>query len=233
VTGTVGRKALAGQVVDALRAAYPDADCELHFTTPLDLLVATILSAQCTDERVNMVTADLFKKYRTAEDYASADPETLEQEIHSTGFFRQKARAIRTMAAMLVDEYGGDVPKDVAAMVKLPGVARKTANVVLGTAYGIPSGIPIDTHVQRLAHRIGLSDEEKPEAIEHDLLALIPQDEWIWFGHALICHGGRQCHARAPECGTCGMADFCLKRGLGTPTRPRRPRNPKIAPSAP
>jgi endonuclease-3 len=189
--------------------------------------VATILSAQCTDERVNMVTADLFKKYHTAEDYASSDPETLEQEIHSTGFFRQKARAIRSMGAMLVDDYDGEVPKSIDEMTQLPGVARKTANVVLGTAYGIPSGIPVDTHVQRLSYRIGLSDETKPERIEQDLLALIPQDQWVWFGHALIWHGRRQCHARAPECATCGLADFCPKRGVGGPSKPKRPRRAK------
>jgi endonuclease-3 len=222
-SATPAKRELVAAVIQGLRELYPDADCELNFTTPLELLVATILSAQCTDERVNMVTAELFKKYRSAEDYASADPATLEQEIHSTGFFRQKAKSIRTMAGMLVDEFGGEVPRTIEEMTRLPGVARKTANVVLGNAYGIPSGIPVDTHVQRLAYRIGLSDETKPDNIERDITSLIPQDQWVWFGHALIWLGRRICHARAPQCEICILNQVCPKRGVGGPPRPKRP----------
>ena len=227
------RKEQAGAVIRGLKQLYPDADCELNYTTPLELLVATILSAQCTDERVNMVTADLFRKYRSAEDYAEVPQETLEQELRPTGFFRQKSRAVRGMAEMLVDEFDGEVPRTMEEMTQLPGVARKTANVVLGTAYGIASGIVVDTHVRRLSYRLGLTDQTDPDKIERDLMELVPQNEWVWFGHAMIWHGRRICHARAPECAICILNDVCPKRGVGGPSRPaRRRRAPATGPSS-
>jgi endonuclease-3 len=211
------RKVLAAQVIEGLHQAYPDASCELKFSNPLELLVATILSAQCTDQRVNMVTDDLFKRYRSAADYAAVPQTVLEEEIHSTGFFRQKALSIRRMAEMLAERFGGQVPKKMEEMTQLPGVARKTANVVLGSAYGIASGITVDTHVRRLAYRIGLSDETDPDKIERDLMALVPQDKWVWFGHAMIWHGRRVCAARSPACSACVLNDVCPKRGIGSP----------------
>jgi endonuclease-3 len=213
--GLATRQQLADAVVDGLKRTYPDAECALAFKTPLDLVVATILSAQCTDERVNIVTADLFQKYRLASDYASADPAELEHDIHSTGFFRQKARAIRGMAQMLLDRFDGEVPPRMEDLTELPGVARKTANVVLGTAFGIPEGITVDTHVRRLSERMGLSNETDPNKIERDLMARVPREEWIWFGHAMIWHGRQICHARQPECVRCPLEGFCPRRGVG------------------
>jgi endonuclease-3 len=207
-------KTKAAVVARTLHQLYPDADCELDYRNPLELLVATILSAQSTDQRVNLVTRSLFEKYRAARDYALADPATLEREIHSTGFFRNKTRSLIGMGKGLVEEFGGEVPRDLERMVTLPGVARKTANVVLGTAYGIPSGFVVDTHVKRVAWRLGLTDETEPEPIEQDLMALFPQGEWIFLGHALIWHGRRVCHARDPGCDRCGLAPVCLKRGV-------------------
>jgi endonuclease III len=204
----------ARRVIAGLKQVYPNATCALNFETPLDLTVATILSAQCTDERVNMVTDELFKKYRSAEDYALAAPGMLEEEIHPTGFFRQKSMALRGMGQKLVEKFGGEVPKTMEEMIQLPGVARKTANVVLGTAYGIPSGIVVDTHVRRLAYRLGLSDEKDPEKVERDLMEVVPRDEWIWFGHAMIWHGRDTCHARGPRCSACVLQEFCPKRGV-------------------
>jgi len=204
----------ANRVIAGLKQVYPHATCALNFATPLDLTVATILSAQCTDERVNMVTDELFKKYREAEDYASAPPGVLEDEIHATGFFRQKSMSLRGMGQKLVEKFGGEVPTTMEEMIQLPGVARKTANVVLGTAYGIPSGIVVDTHVRRLAFRLGLTDEKDPEKIERDLMEVVPREEWIWFGHAMIWHGRETCHARAPQCSACGLQEFCPKRGV-------------------
>jgi endonuclease-3 len=209
------RQRRADVVVEGLKRTYPDAECALAFETPLDLVVATILSAQCTDERVNIVTADLFQKYRSASDYAAADPAELEQDIHSTGFFRQKARAIRGMAQMLLDRFDGEVPPRMEDLTELPGVARKTANVVLGTAFGIPEGITVDTHVRRLSYRMDLSDETDPNKIERDLMTLVPREEWIWFGHAMIWHGRQICHARQPECVRCPLEAFCPRRGVG------------------
>jgi endonuclease-3 len=214
VEATAERQEQAQRVIAGLRATYPDADCELHFTTPLELVVATILSAQCTDERVNQVTQDLFKRYRTAADYAAVPQETLEQEIHATGFFRQKARSVRAMGQMLIDRFGGEVPSTMEEMIQLPGVARKTANVVLGTSMGIASGIVVDTHVRRLAYRLGLSDQTDPEKVERDLMAVVPQQDWIWFGHATIWHGRRICHARRPDCANCPLLADCPKRGV-------------------
>lgn len=214
VAASAQRSILAAKAITGLKELYPEASCELRFSTPLELLVATILSAQCTDVRVNQVTADLFTKYKSAADYASVLQAQLEDEIRPTGFFRQKASAIRRMAEMLVQDFGGEVPQMMAEMVRLPGVARKTANVVLGTAFGLPTGIVVDTHVRRLAYRIGLSDEHDPDKIERDLMALVPEEEWIWFGHAMIWHGRRLCEARKPACHQCLLLTFCPRRGV-------------------
>lgn len=228
-TDRTARQQLADAVVERLKRAYPDAKCALAFKTPLDLLVATILSAQCTDERVNMVTADLFQRYRSAADYAFADPAQLEREIHSTGFYRQKARAIRAMAQALLERFNGEVPARMEDLITLPGVARKTANVVLGTAFGVAEGIVVDTHVRRLAYRMGLSDEHDPDKIERDLMALIPREDWIWFGHAMIQHGRRICTARNPQCSACPVGDVCPRRGVGEPKAPRARRGSRAA----
>ena len=208
------RKRQATGVIRVLKGVYPDATCELSFSTPLELLVATILSAQCTDVRVNQVTATLFQKYRTAEDFARADQAELEEEVHPAGFFRQKAFSIRRTALKLVEEHAGEVPKQMEALLQLPGVARKTANVVLGTAYGIASGVVVDTHVKRLAFRMGLTDESDPEKVERDLMAVVPKRDWVWFSHAMIWHGRRICFARRPGCAICPLADTCPKRGV-------------------
>jgi endonuclease-3 len=208
------KKRKADVVREVLRELYPDADCELLYRNPLELLVATILSAQSTDKRVNLVTRALFEKYRSAQDYAGADPETLAQEIHSTGFFRNKTKSLIGMGKGLVERFGGEVPRELDQLITLPGVARKTANVVLGTAYGIPSGFVVDTHVKRVTWRLGLTDETDPEAIEQDLMGLFPQDQWIFLGHALIWHGRRVCHAHDPNCDHCGLAPVCIKRGV-------------------
>ena len=208
------RVAQAGEVLKGLGAAYPDATCELNFTSPLELLVATILSAQCTDVRVNQVTAELFAKYHDAADYAQAPQEELEEEIHATGFFRQKAKSLRGMGQVLVDRFNGVVPTTIAELTQVPGAARKTANVVLGTAYGIASGVVVDTHVKRLAYRWGLTDEADPEKVEADLMRLVPQDQWVWFGHATIWHGRRVCFARKPNCADCGLQPICPRRGV-------------------
>ena len=196
-------------IIARLRKAYPDAECSLRHTNPLELLVATILSAQCTDERVNLVTADLFRKYRTWEDYASAPSAELERDIHSTGFFRNKAKAIQGACRMIGERHGGRVPRSMEELLELPGVARKTANVVLGNAYGIASGVVVDTHVARLSERLGLSAEKQPEKIERDLASLIPESDWIVFPHLLIAHGRKVCKARAPLCGECPVAKLC------------------------
>jgi len=207
-------KRRAAAVGEGLHALYPDADCELRFSNPLELLVATILSAQATDQRVNEVTRSLFRKYRTAADYAGAEPRVLEQEIRSTGFYRNKTKNLIGMGRGLVERYGGEVPRELDELVTLPGAARKTANVVLGTAFGIPSGFVVDTHVKRVAFRLGLTEETDPIAIEQDLMRLFPREEWIFLGHALIRHGRRVCHARSPRCGDCGLGKACARRGV-------------------
>jgi len=204
----------AQRIIRLLETAYPDAQCALHFTTPLELLVATILSAQCTDERVNQVTRSLFTKYRCAADYANAPLAELEQDIRPTGFYRNKAKTLQACCRKLLQDYGGQVPKDMDALVQLPGVGRKTANVVLGVAYGIPSGIVVDTHVSRLSRRLGLTQHEQAEKIEQDLLALVPQEEWIDFGHRLIHHGRRICTARKPKCSQCPLGELCPRIGV-------------------
>ena len=201
--------ARAGEVLARLKREYPDAATELDWRTPLDLLVATMLSAQSTDVRVNGVTNTLFEKYRTAQDYAEADPEELEDEIRAVGFFRNKARALRGMGRALVEEHGGEVPRTMEDLVRLPGVGRKTANVVLGNAFGIDEGVVVDTHVRRLSNRLGLSHERDPEKIERDLLRLVPEGERTLFSHLLIFHGRRVCKARKPDCPNCVLDDVC------------------------
>jgi endonuclease III len=209
-----GARERALRTCETLAVLYPDATCELNFKTPFELLVATILSAQCTDQRVNLVTKDLFRKYRSPADYAAAPPGELEADIRSTGFFNNKARSIRAASARLIEKFKGRVPRTTDEMLTLPGVARKTANVVLGTAYGIPTGITVDTHVQRLSRRLGLTRETDPEKIERQLMELLPEEEWIDFGHRLIWHGRRVCHARKPNCAQCALASFCPKVGV-------------------
>ncbi|MET9066762.1 endonuclease III [Streptosporangium sandarakinum] len=197
-----------------LAETYPDAHCELDFRDPLELLVATILSAQCTDKRVNLVTPTLFEKYRTAEDYAAADRAELEEMIRSTGFFRAKAASIIGMAQAVCERHGGEVPRRLADLVKLPGVGRKTANVVLGNAYGVP-GITVDTHFQRLVGRFGWTTETDPVKIEKVVAELIPRRDWTMMSHRLIWHGRRMCHARKPACGACPLSALCPSYGIG------------------
>jgi endonuclease-3 len=204
----------AAEVVRMLRREYPDAHCSLDFHTPAELLVATILSAQCTDERVNQVTQKLFRKYRTAGQYARASLAELEQDIQSTGFFRNKAKSIQNCCRILAERYDGEVPRELEELVELPGIGRKTANVVLGTAYGIPAGVVVDTHVARLSRRMGLSAHKDPQKIEKDLMAMIPQQEWIAFSHRMIEHGRRSCTARSPKCDTCPLRSICPQIGV-------------------
>ncbi len=197
------------EVIPRLEREYPDARTELHWSNPLELLVATILSAQTTDVRVNAVTPTLFKRYRTAEDYAGADPARLEEDIRPTGFFRNKARALQGMARALLERHGGEVPRTMAELVALPGVGRKTANVVLGNAFGVNEGVVVDTHVRRVSNRLGLTTKQDPEKIERDLLPLIPEEKRTLFSHLLILHGRRTCKARKPDCPRCTLNDIC------------------------
>ena len=201
-------------VSEGLEELYPDVDCELDRETPFQLLIATILSAQTTDQRVNMVTPVLFKRYPTAAAMAKAPLPTLEKIIRSTGFFRMKAKSIKGAAAGLLARFGGEVPRTVAELTTLPGVARKTANVVLGTAYGLAEGVVVDTHVQRLSMRLGLTRKTDPKDIEKDLMQVLPHDRWIRIGHQLIWHGRRVCFARKPNCAGCTLAPFCPSAGL-------------------
>src|SRR5712691_10945834 len=203
-----GKKARARKILSALERAYPDAKIALDFTTPLELLVATILSAQCTDERVNMVTPGLFRTYRSAADYARLKPEILEKAIHSTGFFRAKARSVVGMARALVDNHGGEVPRDREALVALPGVGLKTANVVLGNAFGEPA-IAVDTHVFRVSQRLGLARSDDPNRIHDQLCQVLPQKECTLTTHLLTTHGRRTCAARAPLCPACPVKALC------------------------
>ncbi|HET9532159.1 MAG TPA: endonuclease III [Blastocatellia bacterium] len=202
-------KERARKIIARLKRAYPDARCSLNYSTPLELLVATILSAQCTDDRVNIVTADLFRKYRSAEDYLKVPQSELEQDIRSTGFFRNKAKAIQGSCRLIVERYGGRVPDSIEELLSLPGVARKTGNVVLGNAFGIASGIVVDTHVSRLSERLGLSSQKQPEKIERDLLELVPKKDWIEFSHLFIYHGRAICKARSPMCDRCVIEELC------------------------
>ncbi len=203
-----------GEAIARLAAAYGDADCSLGHTSPLQLLVATILSAQCTDARVNMVTPELFRRFPDVDALARAPRGALEKTIRTTGFFNAKAKAIRGAAKAIVEKHGGEVPRTMDALCALPGVGRKTANVVLGTAFGVPGGVVVDTHVGRLARRLGWSVHSDPEKVERDLNALVPRDRWVWIGHALIQHGRRVCTARRPRCGECPLDTICPKRGV-------------------
>ncbi|MEK7709674.1 MAG: endonuclease III [candidate division NC10 bacterium] len=202
------KKARARSIIRALERAHPDAKIALEFSTPLELLVATILAAQCTDERVNQVTRTLFKKYTSAGNYAKADPATLEREIHSTGFYRAKTRAVIGMAKELVANHGGTVPRTLEELTALPGVGRKTANVVLGNAYGQPA-IAVDTHVFRVSQRLGLAKSDDPERVHDQLCEVIPKPKWTFFTHLLTTHGRRVCTARTPACPTCLVRALC------------------------
>jgi endonuclease III len=201
-------------ILDGLEDLYPDVDCELDRESPFQLLCATILSAQCTDERVNKVTPELFRAYPTPQAMSKAPLPKLEGIIRSTGFFRQKAKSLKGSAAGLLARFGGDIPRTIEDLTSLPGVARKTANVVLGTAYGIAEGVVVDTHVQRLSMRLGLTRSTEPKDIEKDLMKVVPQDKWIRFSHQLIWHGRRVCFARKPNCAGCTLAPFCPSAGL-------------------
>ena len=196
-------------MIERLKEAYPDARTELSWEDPLQLLVATILSAQSTDVRVNLVTRGLFEKYRTAEDYAEADLEVLEEEIRSVGFFRNKARSIQGMARALVEKHEGEVPRTMEELVLLPGVGRKTANVVLGNAFSVNEGVVVDTHVRRVSGRLGLTGHHDPEKIERDLLSIVPEEERALFSHLLIFHGRRVCKSRKPDCPGCVLNHIC------------------------
>jgi endonuclease-3 len=204
----------ASEVTARLKAEYPDARTELDWSNPLELLVATILSAQTTDVQVNQVTKSLFAKYRTAEDYADADPGVLEEDIRPTGFYRNKARSLRGMAGALVEEYGGEVPRTMSELVALPGVGRKTANVVLGNAFGVDEGIVVDTHVRRVSGRLGLTENRDPVKIEQELMSVVPEEDWTDFSHLLILHGRRTCKARKPDCPNCILNDICPSADL-------------------
>ena len=199
-------------ILAGLDAAYPDAACELNFQNPFQLLISTILSAQCTDVRVNQVTAELYKKYKKPEDFAYATPAELEKEIRPTGFFRNKTKSIMGASKVLVEKFHGEVPRTMEELLTLPGVARKTGNVVLGTAYGIASGIVVDTHVIRLSQRLDLTRNDVSKKIEQDLMKVIPQDRWIKFSHQLIWHGRRVCAARKPKCAECNLEPLCYAK---------------------
>ena len=202
------------EIIRRLGKLYPNPHCALRHRSPLELLVATILSAQCTDERVNKVTPELFRKYPTAAAFAAAPREELEAAIRSTGFFRNKAKSIQNCCRMLVEEHGGKVPDAMDELVRLPGVARKTANVVLGDAFGKAEGIVVDTHVLRVSARLGLTQQAQPEKVERDLMALVPRKHWIHFAHWLIFHGRQTCQARKPACDRCALRDICPRIGV-------------------
>lgn len=204
----------AAKVVRALARDYPDVTCALNFDTPVQLLVATILSAQCTDTRVNIVTRELFAKYPTAEDLAAIPTKRLEKIIESTGFFRNKGKNIKACCQALVEQYDGEVPRDLDQLVALPGIGRKTANVVLGTAFGLATGVVVDTHVMRISRRLGMTREKDPVKIERDLMEQLPKSQWIDFSHRMIHHGRRICIARRPKCDECGMKRFCPRTGV-------------------
>jgi endonuclease-3 len=214
MTASAGAKRYADRIVRRLAEHYPQATCSLNFQSPLELLVATILSAQCTDQRVNQVTKTLFRKYPTAAHYAEAKPSELERDIQSTGFFRNKAKSIQNCCRTLLERYQGEVPNDIEKLVELPGIGRKTANVVLGTAYGIAAGVVVDTHVARISRRLGLSREKAPEKIEKDLMAQVAPKDWIALSHRMIEHGRRYCTARNPKCDQCPLESLCPRIGV-------------------
>lgn len=207
-------KAQAVHVVEALAQAYPEATCALVHDGPFQLLVATILSAQCTDARVNLVTPELFRRFPDAKTLAEADRAEVEEVIRSTGFFRAKAKNLQGMAEALQAGHGGEVPRDLDALTALPGVGRKTANVVLGTAFGLATGVVVDTHVKRLSYRLGLTTRKDPVQVERDLMAIVPRDGWVDLSHRLIQLGRRSCLARKPRCSTCPMLSFCPRVGV-------------------
>ncbi len=207
-------------IIRLLKRAYPDAKCSLNHTNAFELLIATILSAQCTDARVNMVTADLFRKYRQPSDYVRVDQKELENEIRTTGFFRNKAKAIQGTSKVLTEKYGGEVPARIEELLELPGVARKTANVVLGNAFGIKVGIVVDTHVTRLARRLGLTKQKQADKIERELIELVPKRDWVIFPHLLIAHGRKICRARNPLCENCVIEKLCPSSYLKTGVMP-------------
>jgi endonuclease-3 len=209
------------KIIAGLKKAYPDAHCELDHANPLELLVATILSAQCTDKRVNLVTADLFKQYRSAADYAQAPLPELEQAIKTTGFFRNKAKSLKACCQAIVEKHKGQVPNTMGDLTQLGGVGRKTANVVLGNAFGINCGVVVDTHVGRLSQRLGLTRQVAPEKVEQELMALVPQAQWTLFSHWLIWHGRRRCFARNPDCPGCEIKALCPRLGVPKPAAAR------------
>jgi endonuclease-3 len=202
------------KIIVGLRKAYPDAHCELNHSNPLELLVATILSAQCTDKRVNLVTVELFRKYRSAADYAAARLPELERDIKPTGFFRNKAKSIKSCCQAIIAQHGGQVPRTMAELTALGGVGRKTANVVLGNAFNLNCGVVVDTHVARLAQRLGLTQQSDPQKIEPELMELVPQAQWTLFSHWLIWHGRRRCYARNPDCPNCELKALCPRIGV-------------------
>ncbi len=208
------KKERTATIIRKLKEHYPDAHCALHHSNPLELLVATILSAQCTDERVNKTTPELFGAYKTAADYAAAPLPDIEHHLRSINFFRNKAKALKGMGEKLVSEFAGQVPRKLESLTHLPGVGRKTANVVLGNAFGIATGIVVDTHVKRLAYRLQLTQQKTPEKVETDLLVLVPKEDWVLIAHLLIFHGRQICKARSPDCESCFLADECPKKGV-------------------
>jgi len=208
------KAARLAKIISALKRTYPEAHCELNYRNPLELLIATILSAQCNDKQVNIVTEPLFNKYRTAADYANANPAEIEQEIKRIGLFRNKAKNIQAACRKLVELHGGKVPDSMEELIELPGVGRKTANVVLGNAFNIDCGIVVDTHVARLSMRLGLTVEKAPEKIEQVLMSLVPRNDWCLFSHLLIWHGRRRCYARSPDCVDCEVLKLCPRIGL-------------------
>ena len=210
---TAAKKERTMEIIAALQRTYPDAHCELNFSNSLELLVATILSAQCTDKRVNIVTAELFKKYRSANDFADAPLAEIEEAVKTTGFFRNKAKNIHACCRKLVELHGGEVPRTMDELTSLAGVGRKTANVVLGNAFGINVGVAVDTHVTRLSNRLGLTKQTDAVKIEQELMQLVPQKQWALFSHWLIWHGRRRCDARKPDCVNCEIKDRCPSAG--------------------
>ena len=208
------------KIIRLLKRAYPDAKCSLNHSNAFELLIATILSAQCTDARVNIVTQDLFRKYRKPEDYLKVSPRELEQDIRTTGFFRNKTKSIQGTAKGLTEQHGGEVPDTIEELLELPGVARKTANVVLGNAFGVSSGVVVDTHVTRLSRRLGLTEQKQAEKIEKDLIAIVPKKDWVIFSHLLIAHGRKICRARNPLCAECVVEKLCPSSYLKTGVMP-------------
>lgn len=216
----VDLKSRVREIIRKLKRAYPDAKCSLNHSNAFELLIATILSAQCTDDRVNIVTADLFRKYRKPDDYLRVSPRELEKDIRTTGFFRNKTKSIQGTSKVLTEQHGGRVPHTMDELLELPGVARKTANVVLGNAFAIKSGVVVDTHVTRLSHRLGLSQQKQAEKIEQDLIQLVPRKDWVIFSHLLIAHGRKICKARNPLCADCVVEKLCPSSYLKTGVMP-------------